>query len=269
MSEASAAFVGSVPENYERYLGPMFFEPYGDDLVARLPIKEGMSVLETACGTGLVTQRLRAALPENAQLVATDLNEAMLAFAQTKVGRDAKLEWKVADLMELPFPAEMFDVVVCQFGVMFVPDKERTLAEAHRVLRPGGRFLFNVWDSLAKNDFSRIAHETIVASTAPEPIRFFEPPYGSFDQSAMRGWLEAAGFKEISVTVVPIAGESPSAADAARGLVQGTPVVVALKNRGGTQIEPLTEKVTAALERELGKAPCRGRMQALVWEATR
>lgn len=191
MPEASAAFVGSVPENYERYLGPLLFEPYADNLVARLPKQK--SVLETACGTGIVTQRLAAPLPEGATLIATDLNEGMLAFARQKLGAETRVNWEVADARNLPFDREMFDSVVCQFGMIFVPEKNVAIAEAHRVLKPGGKFFFNVWDSLSRNDLTRVAHEAILSFFPDEPPRFFEIPFGFYDGEEIRRLLQAAG----------------------------------------------------------------------------
>ena len=269
MPDKNAAFVGSVPENYDRYLGPMLFEPYARDMATRLPQRDDISVLETACGTGIVTAALRRHLPAGAKLCATDLNEAMLDFAKGK--RDAAgIDWQVADMTALPFPDQSFDFVVSQFGVMFLPDKGAGMREAFRVLKPGGKFIFNVWDSLANNDQSRIAHETIVAETEPDPVRFLEAaPFGSYDVEEMRGFVEGAGFREVGVTPVEFECISPSAKDAATGLVQGTPVFVALKDRDPALIPKVTEAVAKALAPVYGEKPCRGRMRAFVWEAAR
>ena len=269
MPDKNAAFVGSVPENYDRYLGPMLFEPYAADIARRLPQREDISVLETACGTGIVTAKLRERLPAGARLVATDLNEGMLNFARGK--RDAAgIEWQVADMTALPFPDQSFDFVVCQFGIMFLPDKTAGMREALRVLKPGGTFLFSIWDNLAANAQSRVANERIVALTQPQPVRFLEAtPFGWSDVEQMRGFVEAGGFRDVKVTPVEVDCVSPSAMDAAKGLVQGTPVVVAVKERDPALVSKLTDDVAQALGREFGENPCRGRMRALLWEATR
>ena len=146
-----SSFSGSVPANYDRYLGPVLFEPYADDLVGRLEVRDDLRVLEVACGTGIVTRRLRQALPAGATLVATDLNEPMLAEARTRVPLEG-IEWRQADALELPFEDESFDVYVCQFGLMFLPDKAEGLREARRVLAPGGRLVANVWLSGSHNE---------------------------------------------------------------------------------------------------------------------
>src|SRR6187200_1125987 len=139
MAEPVAAFTESVPENYDRYMGPMLFEPYADDLVQRLKLRDPMRVLEVACGTGIVTRHLRERLSPDSELIATDLSEPMLVMAQRKFDANAAIKWQQADAMALPFPDESFDAVVCQFGLMFVPDKAAAVAEAFRVLRPGGQ----------------------------------------------------------------------------------------------------------------------------------
>ena len=162
MPASNTAFVGSIPENYDRYLGPVLFDPYAADLVARLEVPENASVLELACGTGIVTLRLRDRLGSRAKLVATDLNEAMMGYASGKFGAEAAVEWKQVDATDLPFDDQSFDAVVCQFGLMFFPDKERALRETYRVLRPGGVFLFSVWDKIETNYLPQIAH-TIIA----------------------------------------------------------------------------------------------------------
>jgi len=130
-----ASFSGSVPENYNRLLGPVLFEPYARDLVARLDRRDGVRVLEVACGTGIVTRRLREELPPAARLVATDLNEPMLDEARRNVPLDG-ITWQQADAQELPFPDDAFDAYVCQFGLMFLPDKVRGFDEARRVVTP-------------------------------------------------------------------------------------------------------------------------------------
>src|SRR5256885_14920391 len=146
-------FTGSIPKLYETYSVPMIFEPYAADLVGRLASRSLARVLEIAAGTGVVTRALASALPESVAIVATDLNQAMLDQAAA-VGTKRAVKWQQADAMQLPFGDATFDAVVCQFGVMFFPDKARAFAEARRVLRPGGVFLFNVWDRIAENEFA-------------------------------------------------------------------------------------------------------------------
>jgi ubiquinone/menaquinone biosynthesis C-methylase UbiE len=153
--------------------------------------------------------------------------------------------------------------------MMFVPDKPTAMREARRVLKPGGTFLFSVWDSLAANPQSGLAHREIVAFTEPNPIRFYETPFGFSDEGQMRGWLSEAGFEKAEMIPVEFDCVSPTAHDAASGLVLGTPVVVAMKERDRDAIPKLVETVAQALAQEFGEKPCRGRMRALVWRAIR
>src|SRR5438105_4692385 len=172
MANVDTAFVGSVPELYTRYMGPMFFEPYAADLAGRLQEVVSGRLLETACGTGIVTRALAATLPATMAITATDLNQAMLDFAKLQPGGE-RVTWQQTDAQDLPFPDRSFDVVVCQFGVMFFPDKQQAYREALRVLKPGGRFMFSVWDRLDNNDLSLIVHRAVAEMFPDDPPMFF------------------------------------------------------------------------------------------------
>jgi len=178
VADRNAAFVGEIPGNYDRYLGPIFFQGYADDLASRLPVKPGMRVLETACGTGIVTRRLLDRMRGHGSLVATDLNDAMIAHGRATIAAEPGLvEWQPADATNLPFPDGSFDAVVCQFGLMFFPNKAAGVREAFRVLKPGGRYLFNVWDAIVHNPVARIAHETVAAFFPADPPGFYKVPF--------------------------------------------------------------------------------------------
>src|SRR5258708_21168040 len=153
MTTGDTVFAGSIPALYDRYLGPVLFTPYAKDLAKRLSGLTAGSVLETAAGTGRVTQELAQSLPAEVELTATDLNQAMVDFAQAKPGLK-RVAWRQADATQLPFGDARFDAVVCQFGVMFFPDRVAGYREARRVLKAGGPFVFHVWDSLAHNPVS-------------------------------------------------------------------------------------------------------------------
>jgi len=156
---SDASFVGSIPEHYDRGLGPMVFVDYAADIARRTAVCSPRRVLEIAAGTGIATRRLRDVLPAGAHLTATDLNPPMLEIARAKFRPDEQVDFRPADATTLPFADGSFDAVVCQFGVMFFPDKDKSYREVHRVLAPGGRYLFNVWDGHRHNQFGRIAHE--------------------------------------------------------------------------------------------------------------
>ncbi len=263
MPESNTAFTGSIPELYDGHLGPVLFEPYARDLGRRLSLREGMRILELACGTGIVTRHLLDRLPTGARLTATDLNEGMLAHARIRVAASPFLEWRQADASALPFPDRSFDLVVCQFGVMFFPDKPQAAAEVRRVLAPGGMFVFNVWDSLDTNPMGRISHETIARLFPDDPPDFYQIPFGFHRHEELRALLSGAGFRDVALEVVAFDIQCPDAHHAAIGFVEGNPVSLAIKERG-QETGPVVEAVAQALTRELGDKPMRARMQAIV-----
>ena len=266
--DPNVIFEGSMPENYDRYLGPVLFKPFAKDMAARLKHEQPRNVLEVACGTGMLTRRLRDSLASAARLVATDLNPGMLAFAQSKFSANENLEWQEADAGELPFDDGLFDAVVCQFGLMFVPDKESVMRESYRILSPGGVFLFNVWDSIERNPFGQIAHRTIASFFEHGPPSFYELPFGFYDADLIRGLLERAGFKAIEATLVKLPCLSSSAAEFGIGLVRGNPVSTAIQERG-VEIDDVIRAVTREIAQHYGAAPVESTMQAFVWRAIR
>ena len=269
MSDQHAAFVGSIPENYDRYLGPCLFEDYAKDIAQRVNVPDGGSVLEIACGTGIVTSKLRNSLPASARLIATDLNEAMIAYAKHKFQSNESVEFKQADAMELPFPDASFDAVVCQFGLMFFPDKERAMSEAHRVLKPGGFYVFNVWDAIEENELPQIANDTVRTFFEQDPPTFYQVPFGLHDKAVIQKLLDGAGFKDAEMSVLAKTGVSPSAADAAKGLVEGNPVIVEINQRATSSVGSIEAAVAAAIAARCGDNPVRGRLQAIVCTARR
>ena len=269
MAQEHVAFVGAIPPNYDRYLGPIFFQQYADDLATRLPATLGLRILETACGTGIVTERLLARLDGHGTVVATDLNDAMLAHARARTGERPDLEWQRADATALPFPAGSFDAVVCQFGLMFFPDKAAGIREAFRVLRPGGRYLFNVWDAIEHNSIARITHQTVAAFFPSDPPQFYRVPFGFHDGAVISRLLEDAGFEAITSEVVEKVGASPSAEDAARGLIDGNPISAEIMHRRPDALEDIKRAVAANIARELGDHPVRCPLRALVFAAQR
>ena len=261
-----ASFVGSIPQFYDRHLGPVIFEPYARDLARRLEVRPGLRVLETACGTGMLTRRLLERLPADGRIDATDLNGAMIAHARTVVPADARLEWREADAQALPFPDASFDAVVCQFGLMFFPDRLAGLREARRVLRSGGQLLFNVWDSLAENEFGRIGHETIASFFPENPPSFYLTPFGWHDVRDVRAPTARAGFREVASETLAREAVSESARSFATGMIQGNPVWNTIVERGGDPV-PVLDAIERNMARAWGSAPCRGRMSAHVVSA--
>ena len=266
MVEKHAVFDGSIPEYYDRHLGPMFFEPYAQDLAGRVQVPAGGTVLEVACGTGRVTRLLRERLPESIRLTATDLNDAMLDYARRQFPEGPGITWRQADAAALPFPDGSFDAVVCQFGYMFVPDKETAMREARRVLRSGGSLLFNVWDRIEENQIARTAHETIASFFPEDPPQFYSVPFGFHDTDRIRSMLESAGFRDVRIESISYETRSPSARDASLGLIRGNPVATDIRDRATVPIETVIDAVERNIRERFGDPP-RARKRAHVIEA--
>src|SRR5271169_5492662 len=179
--DTDKGFSGSIPKLYEAYLVPLIFEPYAADMASRVAARSPTRVLEIAAGTGVVTRQMASALPASAAIVATDLNQPMLDLAST-VTIERPVEWRQADALQLPFEDGTFDAVVCQFGVMFFPDKRKAFSEARRVLRPGGAFIFNVWDRIEENEFAHTVTTALESVFPGDPPRFMaRTPHGYND----------------------------------------------------------------------------------------
>jgi len=269
MEEKNARFVGSIPENYDRYLGTVLFEPYAVDLAGRLDPEETSNVLELACGTGVLTRQLRRRLSVSSRLVATDLNDPMLQYAKAKLNKIEGIEWKQADASALPFPDGSFDVVVCQFGFMFVPDKLAALREVQRVLLPNGRLLLSVWDSVELNDLARITQQTVTRLFPTNPPTFYEIPFSMHDQVALKEMVFTAGFHDINLSIVSRVCESPSSRDVAQGLVYGNPLITAIQEQNVIDADTVVNEIDRAVAIECGAAPARAKMQAIVITARR
>ena len=267
MPLSDARFLGSIPELYDRHLGPVIFEPFALEMATRVGRLAPRAALEVACGTGIVTRHLLEKLPANASLTATDLNEPMLDFARGSIPADARLTWRTADAMALQFPNASFDAYVCQFGFMFFPDKLVAAREARRVLKPGSRLLFSVWDRIERNAFARIANETITGFFPSDPPKFYRTPFGWFDEAEIRTTLEAAGFTDVRAVAVTRESTSVSAHDFATGLVLGNPVSIEIAERGTASTEKVVDALGAALAREGGEAPFRASLHTFTVEA--
>jgi ubiquinone/menaquinone biosynthesis C-methylase UbiE len=264
MKDEHAQFSGSIPAAYDRYLGPVLFQPYAEDLAARLQVAKNGSVLELACGTGILTRLLRNQLPSTVKLTATDLNEPMFQHAAAKFGKDEPVQWLQADARSLPFGDRMFDAVVCQFGIMFVPDKALAAREAHRILKPGGNFLFNVWDALEHNALGQLAHQTIVSHFDKDPPRFYEVPFGYHDQDEIKRMLKDAGFQEIKIDIISKVAAVSRAEDVATGLVHGNPVTVEIAERDPSLLPVVTKAVAQAIAERFGETDISVPMRAIV-----
>jgi SAM-dependent methyltransferase len=263
MADASVSFTG--PEYYDRLVGPAWFDPFAADLVRRVPPRPPGNVLEIACGTGLVTRRLRQHVDPAVRVVATDLSTAMLDYARGEVGEHAALEWRQADALTLPFEDGAFGAVVCGFGVMFVPDHQAALNEARRVLMEGGLLLFNVWDRIEDNPHAATNAEVVEALFPGDAELRFRIPYEMHDVGRLRRLLAGARFRETHIETKRIAIEGADPHAIATGQIRGTPRSALIEKRG-VPLEPVIEKIAAALTRA-GGSPYNGYAQAVVVEA--
>jgi SAM-dependent methyltransferase len=268
MTAGGEMFSGSIPEAYDRYMGPLMFRPYAEDLAARLAGFSG-DLLEVAAGTGIVTNALAEVLSPAARITATDISQPMLDYASAKLA-SPRIAWRTADGQALPFGDASFDAVACQFGVMFFPDRRGGFAQARRVLRPGGRYLFSTWDSLETNEAARIVTEAMAARFSDNPPDFMaRGPHGYFDPQRIRGDLAAAGFEEVDLQTVTLRGRAASVREVAIALCQGTPMRGEIEARDPAGLQAATEAAAEALTARFGEGAVDSRIQALVVTALR
>lgn len=270
MKVSDKQFTGSIPEIYDRLLVPLIFEPYARDLAARLAKLEPQDVLEIAAGTGVLTRAMVSQLAASTRIVATDLNQPMLDRAAARQPPDRRIMWRQADALALPFEDESFDVVACQFGAMFFPDRVQGYKEARRVLKPGGHFLFNVWDRLGDNVFADVVTEALATLFPQDPPRFLaRTPHGYHDVEKIRKELTAAGFASISIETLDETSRAASAGDVAVAYCQGTPLRNEIEARDAARLGEATQAAAEALARRFGAGPIEGRIRAHVATAVR
>jgi ubiquinone/menaquinone biosynthesis C-methylase UbiE len=263
----AASFTGSIPENYDRFLGPHIFVDYAADLAERTVAVKPENVLELAAGTGIVSRILRDRLPKNSALMVTDLNPPMLELAKSKFKSGEAVEFEPADAMDLPFDKASYDLVVSQFGVMFFPDKVDAYNQASRVLRPGGHLLFNVWGQMSSNPFAEIAHETAGSIFPDNPPGFYRVPFSYCDIEAVTRDLEAAGFGEITHETIKLDKPVKDWSLLALGLVMGNPLIDEIKSRGGYTADQVVKRFADAFRARFGQAPGTMPLEAIVFRA--
>ena len=263
-------FDGSIPEIYDAHLGPLLFDFSGADLAARVGSRliEGGHLLEVACGTGISTEHLRRVLPPaTTRILATDLNEAMIAFAKSKRGHLPEVVFEPADVLALPYRDAEFDAVICQFGIMFFPDKLAGLAEMAWVLKPGGILAFNVWDSQERNRVAEISHQTIAKFFPDNPPDFLKLPFSCAEIDPIKTLVQRVGFVDLNIHVVAAVVKRGDAHHVARGFVAGNPGIHEIRERASADPETIIEAVAAAIEAEFGPVPLEIPLQEIVYLA--
>jgi len=264
MSAGDSTFAGSIPALYDRHLGPWLFAPYAEHVARNLAQMASGRLLEVAAGTGIVTEALARHLAPAVEIVATDLNQAMLDHAATKPGLK-RVTLRQADALALPFDDASFDAVVCQFGVMFYPDRVKGHREARRVLKPGGRYVFSLWDSLDHNPITRCVVDAGAKHLPQNPPRFLaRTPHGHYDRDKTRNELAQAGFAKVEIDVVTLPGRPASHRDPAIGFCQGSPMRGEIEAAAPQGLQATTDFVASAMARQFGEGPIEAPMQALV-----
>jgi SAM-dependent methyltransferase len=269
MTKTDTIFAGSIPALYDKYLGSLIFEPYAHDLAGRLSSLGSGRILETAAGSGIVTRALLRTLPAGVSVLATDLNQPMLDHAAAQVSSD-RVSWQKADALALPLADEAFDAVVCQFGVMFFPDRQKAYREARRVLKKGGYFIFNAWDRIEDNEFADVVTVALADLFADDPPLFLaRTPHGYHDRKVILDDLRSAGFGNATVDTVTRRSVAPSCRDPAIGYCQGTPLRNEIEGRDASRLAEATEAAARRIAERFGEGPVDGKIQAHVVTARR
>jgi ubiquinone/menaquinone biosynthesis C-methylase UbiE len=264
MDASQPMFSDTIPADYDRYLGPFLFEYYARDLAQRLGLSAGNRVLETACGTGIATEHLRQSTEADLEIVATDLSEPMLQHARGRRGHLKGVRFEHADAAALLFGDSSFDALAQQFGLMFMGNKLASLREANRVLRPGGRIVFSVWDDLASNPFVQVAQDTIATFFWEDPPQFLYLPWSCHSHGALRKLMAEASFEHVELHTLPHVSKGQSAHAVASGLVCGNPTINDVRQRASASVEDVVAAVAAALSKAFGADQLRVPMRAIV-----
>ena len=269
MAQGDAVFAGSIPQFYDQKLGELLFAPYAADMAMRVRSLASGRLLEIAAGTGIVTRRLAEHLAPAVGIVATDLNQPMLDYAAAQPGLQ-RVKWQQADALDLPFPDESFDAAVCQFGVMFFPDRIKAYREARRVLKPGGHLVFNVWDRIETTPVMAAAVEGLARRYPQQKSWFLErTPCGYHDHAVIGGDLKAAGFTVVRTRIVKQSGRLSTALDAAIGLCQGTPMRAEIEALDKDGLDAATHAAAEAIAKRCGQGPTTTPLQAVLVETSK
>src|SRR5687768_5374193 len=259
-------FTGSIPANYDKYLGPMFFEPYAEQVGQLFDPLRANDVLELCCGTGRLTRHLREKLLSTSRLVASDLSPDMLSIAKKKL-ENLESEWRIIDAQALPFKDESFDLVVCYFGYMLVPDKQKAFAEGYRVLRKDGKQVMATWDKLDNNAASHVFRTALKRYMGDNLPEHYKLSYSMHDTESLVTMLKEAGFPVVRSEQVEKECNADNSLTAAQGLVKGG----SLYNEIMKSDPALAEEIITTVERELaekyGRSPMHAPMSAIITQA--
>jgi SAM-dependent methyltransferase len=265
MSDMNRSFAGSMPAFYDRFLVPVMFEPFARDLASRLQGLKSGRLLELAAGTGIVTRAMVESLPLAVHITATDLNAAMLEQAKSHAGLD-RVIWREADALSLPFSDRVFDCTVCQFGVMFFPDKVAGFREAFRVLRPGGRLMFNVWGD-REGTVQQLAGLEVGRLLSRDPATLLAPEYN--DVETAKAELATAGLGSIIAENVVKTSHFQSPRDAAISSCHGGLLRAQIERHAPDRLDEITDRTTAVIAARYGNGQIDAPLRAIVFTAQR
>jgi len=269
MFDSDSVFSGSIPDIYDDYLVPLIFEHFAEDLAKRTAVIGPNSVLEVAAGSGVVTRAVAPVLGMDAGYMVTDLNASMLERAAVRQPEDARIDWRPADALDLPFPEASFDLVLCQFGAMFFSDRLRAYREVRRVLRPGGSFVYNMWDRIEANQFADVVTRSLAGVFTDDPPDFLaRTPHGHYDTAVYQEELTEAGFTTIAVNRMTAASVADEPSVPAIAYCQGTPLRNEIEVRSGPDLAESTSMATEAIRSRFGNGPVEGQIQAFVIHAS-
>ena len=270
MAQSDKVFTGAIPKFYDTLMVPLIFGAYAADMAQLVAGFSPGAVLETAAGSGVVTRALAPLLRADARYVVTDLNQPMLDYAAARQGLDDRIAWQRADALDLPFEDATFDLVCCQFGAMFFPNRVAGYTEARRVLRPGGRFVFSVWDRIEQNAFADAVTRAVATLFPQDPPRFLaRTPHGYHDVAVIREDLRQAGFTDIQLQTCEKLSHAASARDVATAYCQGTPLRNEIEARDASVLQLATDRAAEAIASRHGAGAVAGKIQAHVVVASR
>lgn len=265
LKESNTRFEITIPKVYEQYLGPYLYEPYSKFVTNRI-IGNPQNVLEIGVGSGRLTKHLVKKISKEAKLTAIDINPNMLDIARQKINA-ANVKFEVADAQELPFADNSFDLVICQFGFMFLPNKQKGFNEAWRVLKPRGQFLFVTWDKAENNITLHISQQIILQLLeAIPPVYFGKAYYAMNNPEELRNYTKVAGFENGTVEKITLEGKCPSAMDAAIGFIEGNSIIKEILKEGPELLHTIKTTIASKINEQVGKDPIQSELNAWLGE---
>src|SRR5437667_6132081 len=239
---------GNAAEFYERYVG-LLMQPWVQCLVAVAALQPAEHVLDVACGTGFVARLAAERVRAKGRVVGIDLNASMIEAARAASGHDAevRIEWRTGDAGALPFENDVFDVVLCQQGVQFFPDRVHALREMRRVLRVGGRLAFTVWSAIGDTPYHASLADALARHLSAEAASMARAPYALHDAVELHGLVASAGFRNVNVRPTIKTTTLPLPAEFVPGHLAALPMAQEIARLSTERRNALVEEITEAL----------------------